>query len=96
MKTPFIRICCVQTVKQRFHMILLLLPALHHGYAIDVQLLLPVQCTTSASPESLNQLRIEDKRDVESSNSSDKECFDFESNNDHDDDNNVSDNNDED
>ena len=52
---------------------------LSHGYAIDGQLLLPVQCTTDAYPELLNQLRIEDKSDVKSIDSSDIEYSDYES-----------------
>ena len=44
---------------------------LNHGYAIDGQPMLPVQYTTDACPEFLNQLRIEDKSDVESSDSCD-------------------------
>ena len=43
---------------------------LSHGYATDGQLLLPVQFTTNASPKFLNQLRIGDKSDVESNDSS--------------------------
>ena len=49
--------------------------------------MLPVQYTTNACPEFLNQLRIKDKSDVESSDSCDQEYSDYKSGNDDDDDN---------
>ena len=66
---------------------------LNHGYTTDGQLLLPVQYTTDVCPEFLNQLLIEDKSVVESSDSSDEEYSDSESSDDDDDDNDESDNN---
>ena len=68
----------------------------NHGYAIDEKLFLPVQYTTDACAKCLNQLPIEYKSDVESSDSSDGEYSDYESSDDDDDDNDESDSNDED
>ena len=69
---------------------------LNHGFAIDGQLLLPVQYTTDSCPEFLNQLLIEDKSDAESSYLSDEVYSDYESSDDDDNNNDDSDNNDED
>ena len=70
--------------------------SLNHGYAIDGQLPLPVRYSTDACSKFLNQLHIEDKSDVKSSDSSNEEYSDYESSYDDDDDNHKSDNNDED
>ena len=100
MKNLFISICCVHIYQAKIWYDFTS-PAFHsstfnHGYAIDGKLLLLVQYTTDACPESLNQLQIEDKPDVKSSDWSDEEHCHYESSNDDDNDSDESDNNDED